>query len=56
MAGDASAPPGKRVGHAGAIISSGEGRAQSKIAALREARITVCDSPATIGETVANVL
>jgi len=51
-----TAPPGKRMGHAGAIISGGEGTAQSKIAALREAGITVCDSPATIGETVARVL
>ena len=51
-----TAPPGKRMGHAGAIISGGEGTAQSKIAALREAGIKVCDSPATIGETVAGVL
>jgi succinyl-CoA synthetase alpha subunit len=51
-----TAPPGKRMGHAGAIISGGEGTAQSKIAALREAGIAVCNSPATIGETVAKVL
>lgn len=42
--------------HAGAIISGGEGTAQSKIAALREAGIAVCESPAPIGETVASVL
>ena len=47
-----NAPAGKRMGHAGAIISGGTGRAQSKIERLRQAGVTMVLSPARIGETV----
>jgi succinyl-CoA synthetase alpha subunit len=47
-----TAPPGRRMGHAGAIISGGTGGAAEKIAAMREARIKVAESPATIGQAM----
>ncbi len=51
-----TAPPGKRMGHAGAIISGGKGTAQEKIRVLKECGIHVVESPAEIGKTVKAVL
>jgi succinyl-CoA synthetase alpha subunit len=48
-----TAPPGKRMGHAGAIISGGKGTAAEKIAALREADIAIAATPAELGKTLA---
>jgi succinyl-CoA synthetase alpha subunit len=47
-----TAPPGRRMGHAGAIISGGSGAAVDKIRAMEDAGITVCSSPAEIGEKI----
>ena len=51
-----TAPPGRRMGHAGAIISGGKGTAAEKMKALSEVGIHVCKSPADIGKTVKEVL
>jgi succinyl-CoA synthetase alpha subunit len=52
----ASAPPGRRMGHAGAIISGSSGKAQDKIAALSEAGAIIVNNPAEIGTTVKTIL
>lgn len=51
-----TAPPGRRMGHAGAIISGGQGTAEDKKNALREAGVTVAESPADIGITLKEIL
>jgi succinyl-CoA synthetase alpha subunit len=52
----ATAPPGRRMGHAGAIISGGKGTAGDKIEAMRSAGITVADSPSALGSTMLRVM
>jgi succinyl-CoA synthetase alpha subunit len=51
-----TAPPGRRMGHAGAIISGGAGKAEDKLAAMADAGIVVCPSPALLGEKMQQAL
>jgi succinyl-CoA synthetase alpha subunit len=51
-----TAPPGKRMGHAGAVISGGDDTAEAKIAVMRESGIAMCDGPHLLGQTMRDVL
>jgi succinyl-CoA synthetase alpha subunit len=52
----ATAPPGRRMGHAGAIVSGGKGTAAAKIAAMQEAGIAVADTPSVMAETLVKLM
>jgi succinyl-CoA synthetase alpha subunit len=51
-----TAPPGKRMGHAGAVISGGGDTAEAKMAIMRDAGIEVCESPSTLGAAMKKML
>ena len=51
-----TAPPGRRMGHAGAIISGGKGKAEDKLEAMKSAGIAIAPSPAALGVTLMEVL